>query len=585
MDTKLWIYDINQLINSFQLIPKEDDTYVHKLNTIVRLTIVVTLLISFWKPELSLGLLFAVSMGTVVAHASETKIDKIVEGFEDCESKCAFNTQTIRGKTKISSEIANQQLVEFMKEYSTSNSQNFINKANFPLSQQRFCNDEKSLVFDCSFQSQNQKLAGFSNPKTKISPIIAPRSHDLDVWKANDFVVNSNINDSTNFDQERAGYNFGNLPTKCKSCLEYPCKCSSNYFSPTIPQNINYSSYNNSNNFNLYNSRNCNSASSYVNTNNCFPCSNPKPISISSNNIQKPESNCLVSKHEDQFEISGFTNDGIENFSNIKNNIKNYNETKIQKIIAELDEEEINITNRELIRKKVHQLFSERKLGKTEDDEIDNVLQKFINSKMCYNFESKQKDNLLTNTIVPGVYQKTHIGEPIQSNIGISYIQDWGPVEVQERPWGIKFTEHDPKNVTVTKNIEKVQIQQDVSNVYDPRLTGYGTSYRGYTDSMTGQPKFFYKDIDSITMPNFISRNNVDMFPWAPTYGPDKPLQNIDEYKQMANNSFVDSSIIFRTEMMERLMRKKNAENWQRRVMPLSKMNSVSSSSGIRSAV
>jgi hypothetical protein len=75
------------------------------------------------------------------------------------------------------------------------------------------------------------------------------------------------------------------------------------------------------------------------------------------------------------------------------------------------------------------------------------------------------------------------------------------------------------------------------------------------------------------------------MFSWAPTYGPDKPLQNIDEYKQMANNSFVDSSIIFRTEMMERLMRKKNAENWQRRLMPLSKMNSVSSSSGIKSAV
>jgi hypothetical protein len=191
----------------------------------------------------------------------------------------------------------------------------------------------------------------------------------------------------------------------------------------------------------------------------------------------------------------------------------------------------------------------------------------------------------LTNTLVPGVYQKTHIGEPIQSNIGISYIQDWGPVEIQEKPWGIKFTEQDPKNFTLSNCIEKVQIQQDISNVYDPRLTGYGTSYRGYTDSLTGQPKFFYKDIDSITMPNFISRNNVDMFSWAPTYGPDKPLQNIDEYKQMANNSFVDSSIIFRTEMMERLMRKKNAENWQRRLMPLSKMNSVSSSSGIKSAV
>jgi|688.fasta_scaffold02785_12 hypothetical protein len=579
MDTKLWIYDIKQLVNSFQLIPKEDDSYVHKLNTIVRLTIVATLLISFWKPELALGLLFAVSMGTVVSHASETK----EEGFEDCESKCAFNTQTMKGgKTKINSELANQQLSEFIKEYSSSNSQNFMYKTEFPLSQQRFCNDEKSFVFDCSFESQNQKLAGFQNPKTKIAPIIAPRSHDLDVWKANDFVVNSNINNSTNFDQERSGYNFGNLPTKCKSCFISPCKCSFNYFSPIIPQNVNKRI-----NSNLSKSKNCNYPPSYVNTNNCFPCSNLNPISISSNIIQKPEITCPVSKFQNDFvnpEISGFTNDGIENFSNINNNIKNYNENKIQKIIFELDENGINITNKDLMRKNIHQLFSERKLGKTQDDEIDKILQNFINSKMN-NFESKKKDNLLTNTLVPGVYQKTHIGEPIQSNIGISYIQDWGPVEIQEKPWGIKFTEQDPKNFTLSNCIEKVQIQQDISNVYDPRLTGYGTSYRGYTDSLTGQPKFFYKDIDSITMPNFISRNNVDMFSWAPTYGPDKPLQNIDEYKQMANNSFVDSSIIFRTEMMERLMRKKNAENWQRRLMPLSKMNSVSSSSGIKSAV
>jgi hypothetical protein len=34
--------------------------------------------------------------------------------------------------------------------------------------------------------------------------------------------------------------------------------------------------------------------------------------------------------------------------------------------------------------------------------------------------------------------------------------------------------------------------------------------------------------------------------------------------------------------MMERLMRKKNAENWQRRVMPISTLNKLS---GMRTAV
>ena len=28
------------------------------------------------------------------------------------------------------------------------------------------------------------------------------------------------------------------------------------------------------------------------------------------------------------------------------------------------------------------------------------------------------------------------------------------------------------------------------SNVYDPRFTGYGTNYRTYIESVTGQPRF-----------------------------------------------------------------------------------------------
>ncbi|MEX0598055.1 MAG: hypothetical protein WD512_16320, partial [Candidatus Paceibacterota bacterium] len=109
-----------------------------------------------------------------------------------------------------------------------------------------------------------------------------------------------------------------------------------------------------------------------------------------------------------------------------------------------------------------------------------------------------------------------------------------------------------------------------------------GTSYRGYTDTVTGQPKFFYKDVESVTQPNFITRHNLDVFPWATTYGPDVPVPHLDEYKQLANNSFADSTILFRTEMMERLMRKKNSENWQRRLMPISTMNQLS---GMRTAV
>jgi hypothetical protein len=76
-------------------------------------------------------------------------------------------------------------------------------------------------------------------------------------------------------------------------------------------------------------------------------------------------------------------------------------------------------------------------------------------------------------------------------------------------------------------------------------------------------------------MPNFITRNNVDVFPWAPTYGPDVEKDS-DEYRQLANNAFTDSTILFRTELQERLMRKRNAEMWQRRAFPISTMNKTS---------
>lgn len=195
-------------------------------------------------------------------------------------------------------------------------------------------------------------------------------------------------------------------------------------------------------------------------------------------------------------------------------------------------------------------------------------------------FESPRRDNLITQTLQPGVYQKSHIGEPIQSNIGISYIQEWGPTEVQETSDSIKYTMRDPKNVIQIPAVKEEEISQDVSNVYDPRFTGYGTSYRAYVDKLTGRGKFFYDDVDSITMPNYITRSKVDTFPWADTYGPDKIMSESDysEHRQLANNAFTDSAITFRTEMQERLMRKRNAELVQRRVAPISTMGRLGSS-------
>jgi len=514
MDEKLWIYDFNELFKSLHIIPKENDSYFTKLNTEARAAIILGLVLSCWKPALGIGLILVVCMITVIVGAGYTKTVNI-ENFEEigCKNKCKvnknyniFNTSTERG-------------INYNSNHNNSKSHlsSFINKTckdseinpNFPITQLRFCNDEVPLTYDNTYKSPNN-IGGPANPKTFITPIIAPPAFDLDSWKANDFVTHSAINESRNYDGERSGYNYGLLSTKCKNCSMFPCGCN--------------------------------------HTKHSFMHNNVKTINVPVEKFKQPEDIDLNSQ--------------------------------IYRYIKDLQQSGVDINNRQLVRRSV-----QNKLGSVQDRDVDQVLQKvLVNNDINENFyfESKRHDALLTNTLVPGVYQKTHISEPIQSNIGISYVQDWGPVEVEATQFGIKFTEQDPKNVVKTTRTQERVVEQDMSNIYDPRLTGYGTSYRGYTDNVTGQPRFFYKDVESVTQPNFITRHNLDVFPWATTYGPDVPISHLDEYKQLANNSFVDSTILFRTEMMERLMRKKNAENWQRRVMPISTLNQTS---GMRTAV
>lgn len=182
-------------------------------------------------------------------------------------------------------------------------------------------------------------------------------------------------------------------------------------------------------------------------------------------------------------------------------------------------------------------------------------------------FETPQHDNLLTQTLQPGFFQKSYIGEPIQSNIGISHVPEFGPVGVHERmnsktkSNNVKFTQY-PEPFFQKNNQRPNIVSVERDNVYDPRLYGYGTSYRSYIDTM-GRPQYFYKDIDSINMQPFV-RNKTDVFPWA--------SENISNYQQLANDSFTDATIQFRTEMQESLMRKRNSELWQQRKYPITTM-------------
>lgn len=183
--------------------------------------------------------------------------------------------------------------------------------------------------------------------------------------------------------------------------------------------------------------------------------------------------------------------------------------------------------------------------------------------------------NLFTQIVTPGVYSTNEINEPINSNIGISFQQQFEPLKAVRDENGLHYTRQDP--VSANNNSTDSSYDNDIpnyDNVYDPRFYGYGTSYRSYIEPVTGQTRFMYDDINAIRMPNYISRSKIDHLHYADKYG---PMQSGSEngnihnpnIRALVQDSWFRDSLDFRNDMTEKLMRKKNAEAWQRRQAPL----------------
>ena len=62
-----------------------------------------------------------------------------------------------------------------------------------------------------SYISKNQRLMGKVNPKTKIAPIIAPRTTDLEYWKPNNNVIHSQVNKPRVFQSYLSGSECTNV--------------------------------------------------------------------------------------------------------------------------------------------------------------------------------------------------------------------------------------------------------------------------------------------------------------------------------------------------------------------------------------
>jgi hypothetical protein len=384
--------------------------------------------------------------------------------------------------------------------------------------------DEKNIRPNNNKISQNQRLAGKVNPKTLIQPVITPPIADLEFWRANNLINHSHINSQSQYDTYLSGYNLSNVCYPKENLQQ-----SEETFGTIIDNSLDIDD------------------------------DKKTIVNIDSQQDQLTERYTAIRNSKPSYGYEGFEGSMVSNplinkhLQHIEDDSKPLsNQSGWMNIKCGYDQNNINKYN----------LPSNLSSGEYDEDE----------SMKTYN------KNLFTQTIQPGVHTVNEIIEPINTNIGISFTQQFQPVSSIEKDGDLIYRGHDPrlykptpKDVDVSKD---VNMSISESDVYDPRFTGYGTSYRSYTDNNTGQPRFYYDDINSVRMPNYIVRSNIDFANYADSYGTLNENnkfgnKNTADIRKLAQDTFLEDSLKHRNEMMERLMRKRNTELWETRKYPI----------------
>lgn len=181
-------------------------------------------------------------------------------------------------------------------------------------------------------------------------------------------------------------------------------------------------------------------------------------------------------------------------------------------------------------------------------------------------------ERIYTQYVQPNSYTKTQVVGFPSSNIGISFQEPlYNTTVTKNQQGGNTFTELDPNQVFEPEPFnDPYQDEPTYSEVYDPRLNGYGSQKRAYIDPMTGQPRYFYKDVDAVRRGNLFTRNNIDHLPFAQQTGLMKDYVNLDTHCQ-ADSAYLDQNSQFRENLQQSLMGKRNQEMWQLRKYPMSR--------------
>ena len=458
------------------------------------------------------------------------------------------------------------------------------------------------------YKLANDLFLGKVNPRTLIAPVIAPPSHDLSYWKANNLITHSSINSQKQIDDYSSGYLVSqkcvnNVEIKPKGFYLNPGQNVENYIPPKCSKG-GHNYFQDLKDVNLYEASGGSVASS---------------ASINYTGMRANDVNNkmhTIMKNRSSSSTGSGSGDSIENYTYttetpydpeydfpVDEEIPTSMPTDLPYLLPTSEPISQPDTNSNMYYTDTGNSDYTDNSNNTEDITSDGSESGFLNKNCGYNSKQLQEaglpsnfpsgkcqrnpryktynENVFTEIIQPGVFTRSEIDEPINSNIGISFQQQFPPTTVNfdNENGEIFYTKHDPESFDKTLLDQFMKPEPEginTANVYDPRFNGYGTQYRSYTDDLLGQPKFFYDDINSVRMPNYITRSNIDFAKFADSYGPMVDAagnENNSRIREFANDEFLNSSIEFRTGMMERLMRKTNAEAWQQRVKPITKQS------------
>lgn len=557
-----WLERPSALVSKMKIIPREEMSLAEQMNALTRLVILSFMVLNlFGYKDAKLFLLLSIIFIIILYYLQKQKMATCENYEPDVTNRDRLLSSNILPKPNIPyvpqkfspvdvphEELARQNYIAKTEHlYQQFKNQPRTTLANHPSYFNQQVGRMVEEIPDQRYVSNNQKLVGGANPKTKIKPVVAPPAYEWTYWKDNDFVLPAQINTRSVQDYYASGYYVDLPPTEVNdemAAMVGPPAAGPKRVPP-------------------------------------HSCAGPPPPPpmhemgrpVGQRDIvENYEEVTPVQRANDYFRFAQKSTGVYDPCAKDKCTYNYNGVTPIQK------------DNGDFVK-----LAKRNEPLKTSGD-LDDALG-YDESNLDYNWPSNypagncertsnMKDfnkQIFTSTIVPGVYYNSQIIEPISSNIGISFDQQIPPRQVTRDDQGnIIYEARDPRQFK-PEPLKKPEFNvPSVSDVYDPRFDGYGTADRAYTDKLTGQPRFYYDDVDAIKRPNYVTRSNIDFLCNADSYG---PIQNTAAERQMnerirltADQSYTDNTLDFRTEMMTRLMRKRNAELWQTRLAPMTTM-------------